>query len=84
MKFQIRLTTKAEKDLLKIPSSHKEQILSALFSLADNPYMGKKLKGRLKDVYFYRIWPYRIIYRIYKNISLVVIVRIGHRQGIYR
>ncbi|MEW6679741.1 MAG: hypothetical protein AB1297_01795 [bacterium] len=44
MKFQIRLTTKAEKDLLKIPSSHKEQILSALFSLRE--FIDKNEKSR--------------------------------------
>ncbi|MBU4299512.1 type II toxin-antitoxin system RelE/ParE family toxin [Patescibacteria group bacterium] len=33
--------------------------------------------------YSYRVWPYRIIYRIYKNLLLIIVIRIGHRQGVY-
>ncbi len=84
MVYQIRFELGAKKELAKIPKKHQERILCVLPDLAKNPFQGKKLQGKLEGVYSYRVWPYRIIYKIYKNQLVVIIVRIGHCQGIYR
>jgi len=84
MDYQIRFEPRAKKELAKIPKKYQEKILCILPDLAKNPFQGKKLKGKLEGVYSYRVWPYRIIYKIYKNLLLIVIIQIGHRQGIYR
>ncbi len=82
--YQIFLSRNAEKDLDKIDQKNKPHIFAALFDLRKNPYLGKKLKGEFKDYYSLRISAYRIIYRIYKNRLHILVVRIGHRQGIYQ
>jgi addiction module RelE/StbE family toxin len=74
---QVVLVRKAEKDLNKIEQKHKPRIIAALFELRNPSFKGKPLKGKLKDCYSLRVWPYRIIYKIYHK--RVVIIRIGHR-----
>ena len=83
MKWEVRLENKAKKDLDRIPEDFKIRILASLPALAENPFIGKKLKGEYNGCYSFRVWPYRIIYWVYKNLVLLVIIRIGHRQGIY-
>lgn len=82
--WQLRFEEKAKKDLNKVPLQYQKRIYSVLPILQNNPFVGKKLEGELKEYYGYRVWPYRIIYKIFKKILLIFIVRIGHRQGIYK
>lgn len=84
MVYQVRLKPRAEKELRKLPKRDHDRVLVMISSLVDNPYMGKKLKGEQKEYYVMRIWPYRMIYRIYKEKYALIIVRIAHRQGIYK
>lgn len=83
MEYHIRFAPKAEKDLAKIKGRDRTKILLALRGLQENPSAGKKLKGELNSLYSARVWPYRIVYAIYKKELLILIVRIGHRQGVY-
>jgi len=83
MVWEVRLEKKAQKELDKIPLQYQRRILATLSIIASDPFVGKKLTGKLIGSYSYRIWPYRIIYKVYRNILLVIIIRIGHRQGVY-
>ena len=82
--WTIRFEKRAKKDLYKIPQQYQKRIFSVLPILQLNPYVGKKLEGELDGYYAYRVWPDRIIYKIFKEILLVMISRIGHRQGVYK
>jgi len=82
--YQLILLKKAEKDLNRVIKKHKPQIIKVLFNLQENPFLGKMLKGRFIGFHSFRIWPYRIIYKIDKKKSVVLVIRIGHRQGIYK
>lgn len=85
MAWEIKFKKKAEKNLDKISAQYQGKILAALPEIAKNPFGGKKLDGELAGLYSYRVWPYRIIYKIYKKILVIVIIRIGHRgQGVYK
>lgn len=84
MEWKIQFKKEAEKDLDKIPQDSKNKILTALAVLSREPFSGKKLGGKLSGLYSYKVWPYRIIYKIYKNRLLIIIIRIGHRQGVYK
>jgi len=83
MAWEIRFEKKVQKELGRAPIQYQKKILAILPIIADNPFVGKKLEGELTGLYSYRVWPYRIIYKIYKNILVVVIIHIGHRQGVY-
>ena len=82
--YKIRIRHKIEKDLYKIPFPWQKRIAQAIDALKDNPFYGEKMWGKLKDRRKIRIWPYRIIYRIYKSQKIIYIERIAHRQGVYK
>ncbi len=83
MTYQVLIRKKAEKELKKFPKKDYLRILIILSELGRNPFLGKKLQGKLKDCYSLRAWPYRIIYQIRKKELLIIVIRIGHRQGVY-
>ena len=81
---KILLSRAAEKDLGEIDNKHKPHVFAALFDLRKNPYSGKKLKGKFQEYYSLRVGLYRIIYRVYKKELNILVIRIGHRQGVYK
>ena len=83
MTWEIKFEKKAEKELNKLPIQYQKRILAALLVITANPFIGKKLEGELVGLYSYRVWPYRIIYKIYRKILVVVVIHIGHRQSAY-
>ena len=84
MNYHVKLKPRAEKELNNLSRRDHDRIIIALISLADDPFIGKKLEGKYKDYYSLRVWPYRIIYQIYKKELLVFVIRIGHRQEVYK
>jgi len=82
--YQLIVQKRAEKDLNRISEKDRSKIMTALFDLREDPYIGKVLKGGLVGYRSLRVWPYRIIYRINKKKLMVLVVKIGHRQGIYK
>ena len=82
--YQISLKSSALKNLNKLSKIDYYRVIKVLQSLAIDPFIGKKLKGEYQDYYSARVWPYRIIYRIYKKELLVLVIHIGHRQSVYK
>ena len=82
--YKIKIRRKAEKDLYKIPLPWRKRIAQAIDILEDNPFYGEKMWGKLKNRRKIRIWPYRIIYRVYSQQKIIYIEHISHRQGIYK
>ena len=83
MEHRLVFKPSAEKQLEKIPSVYKKKIYSILTAVVSSPFQGKKLRGRHKGYYAIRAWPYRVIYSVHTRESLVIVVRIAHRQGSY-
>ncbi len=52
-------------------------------TLATNPYVGKRLKGRYAGLYSHRVSDYRIVYEIVSAELRIVVLRIGHRRYVY-
>ena len=84
MEYRLVIPKGVQRDLNKIKGKANAKIISALVSLAKNPYLGKKLQGKHKTEWSYRVWPYRIIYQIRKKELVILIIRISHRQGVYK
>ena len=84
MEYRLVIPKGAQKDLNRIKGKVNDKIISALVGLAKNPYLGKKLHGKHKAEWSYRVWPYRIIYQICQKELVVLIIRISHRQGVYK
>ncbi len=83
MEYKVKIRPRAERELNSLPKKDYYKILSTFTYLAKDPYIGKKMHGECEGCYNYRVWPYRIIYTILKKELVVLIIRIGHRQGIY-
>lgn len=75
---------KVNKDVLKLPLKIHEKIDRAFDEIKKNPLSGEKLHGRLQEYYKFRVGDYRIVYRFDSKQSLVMIVKIEHRQGVYK
>lgn len=82
MAYRVTLKPRAEKKLNDLPRKNYYRIMATLVTLAANPFAGKKLKGEYERYYSIRVWPYRILYQIYKKYLLIFVIRIGQRQGI--
>lgn len=84
MEYQVRTKPNVDKKLKSLTKTDYYRMLAAFTVLAKDPFVGKKLGGEFKNCYNYRVWPYRIVYQIYKKALIVLVIRVGHRQGVYR
>ena len=84
MAYTVVLSPVARKQLLKLPSVTAKRIEKAIAALTDNPRPkgAKKLKGA-DDLYRIRMGNYRVIYQVQDRALVVLVVKIGHRQGVY-
>lgn len=74
----------AKKHLLKLPIQIHIRVVQAFDQIQINPLIGSKLEGELSHLRKLRIGDYRIIYKFDSKMSSVEIVKIEHRQGVYR
>ena len=78
------ISKKANRDAKKFPLNIHEKLGQAFDKLKENPLSGEKLQGKLKNYYKFRVGDYRIVYRLNSKESLIQVVKIEHRQGVYR
>jgi mRNA interferase RelE/StbE len=88
MKYNLRLTHKAKKDLVSLNNAEQKRIIQKLkfFIGSKNPlHYAKKLNNLRLGTYRFRIGDYRAIFDIDKNgnIFLLTILRIKHRKEVY-
>ena len=83
MMYKVEIEKRVRKQILKLPRTYQLKVYNAIYNLAGDPFQGKKLEGELKGQYSIRVWPYRIIYQIYKKELIISVIDVGHRQGVY-
>lgn len=81
--FEIFYSDQALKNLKKLEKKWQQKIMKAIEGLKKDPFRGKKLQGELIGLFSLRVWPYRIIYVVKKQEVMIIILDIGHRQGVY-
>lgn len=83
-KYEIEFRRSVEKELSKIPKQDQIRILKKTLALASNPRppYSQKLSGQ--ERYRIRQGIYRIVYEIYDDRLVIVIVRIAHRKDVYK
>ena len=82
--YKIVVRKTAEKELNRIEESQRSRIEKTILSLSLNPYLGKPLKGEFQGIYSLKVWPFRILYEIYKKQLIIHIIKISHRQNVYK
>jgi len=83
-KFEILFKQSVAKDLRQIPKKEVARILKRIDKLQIEPRPAgvEKLSGQEK--YRVRLAVYRIIYKIWNDQLIVVVVKVGHRRDVYR
>ena len=87
MKWEVRISKKAQGQLRKLDPGHRRIILSWLaknIQGCENPRLyGKALSGDYAGKWRYRVGDYRIIVEIADRELIVLALKIGHRSDIY-
>lgn len=74
----------AKKQLNKLPFKIHEKVITVFASIKRNPLAGPRLSGELFNYHKFRIGDYRIVYKFDPKKSLVEVVKVEHRRGVYR
>jgi mRNA interferase RelE/StbE len=85
LKYTIRITSKAKKDFKKLDPKIQKHIQTSILSLQTNrtPQQFKPLVGHKIAQYRLRMGDYRVLYDVYNEDKVVLVLRIGHRKEIY-
>lgn len=85
MPYTVKIASKAQKELKKISNPYQQKIVLAIKELAINPMPAgvKKLQGQINQ-YRVRVADYRIIYEVHGTEMVILVVKIGHRQSVYK
>ena len=83
--YKIVFRKSAEKQLLKLPKSVGLKIIELIKQLPKNPIPGnaQKMSG-FKNMYRIRSGSYRVVYSVDNEELIIEIIKIGHRQNIYK
>ena len=83
--YKILISSSAEKSLKKIPKKDLSRIVLTISHLSNDPFPvgSRKLTGE-DNVYRIRQGQYRVIYEVYKDKILVIVLKIGHRKDVYK
>ena len=82
MTWDLRIGPSVPKRLKKFPRSDSERILKALESMSDNPYMGdvRKMEGA-ENRWRKRVGSYRILFEIFSNEKVILVVAVKRRTS---
>jgi mRNA interferase RelE/StbE len=83
--YEIEITRTAEKRLKQLPREDQKRVVGAIAALATEPFPrgSRKLYG-YEDVHRIRVGRYRVIYSVSSGKLIIIILKIGHRNEIYR
>ncbi len=81
--YEVRITRRAEKDILTLTPKLREKLKDILIEvIAKNPFEGKKLLGDLEGSFSYRLnYQDRIVYSIDKQNRIVYVERARTHYG---
>jgi len=84
-RYTIRLMREAEKGLRRIHRDERKRLEAEILALAENPRPRQSISLQgTRNGYRLRWREWRIVYRIYEDEALVLVVLVGHRKDVYR
>lgn len=86
MRYTVKYTSKARKDLKKLALEIAQSIIRSINSIKVDPYPHvKKIQGTQNNpLYTHRVGEYRAILYIENERLLILVIEAGHRKKIYR
>jgi mRNA interferase RelE/StbE len=82
--YSLKIKQSALKEIQRLDKSQQTRLIEAIDKIADNPHIGKLLKGEFSGLRRIRVGSYRVIYEINKWEVLILILRVAHRKDVYR
>ena len=85
MNYQILYRASVKRDMRRLDAPTAQRVDAAILALADDPRPAgcKKLAGK-NDLWRLRVGAHRIVYQIQDDRLIVLVVRVAHRQDVYR
>lgn len=85
MTYEILYKKSVDKDLRKLSTVNRRQVIAKIQLLATSPFSPgvTKLRGSI-DLYRLRHGDYRIIYQVKDKQLIIIVIKIGHRREVYR
>jgi mRNA interferase RelE/StbE len=83
-KYRIVFAPTAAKQFMQLSKIVRIRVAQGIAKLAVDPFLGKVLKGQLKEYRSYRIGDYRIVYFIRQHKVRIEIIRVAHRKDVYK
>ncbi|WP_297488048.1 type II toxin-antitoxin system RelE/ParE family toxin [Thermococcus sp.] len=84
MSYEVVLSRKNLKFLRNLSPKDRARIKESLLKLRENPWSMQYKKLRGYPFYRIRVGDYRIIYSVDESSKAVYVVKIGHRENVYR
>jgi mRNA interferase RelE/StbE len=84
MPYRVDIKNSAKSEIARLPRNLQRRVIEHIEYLADNPRLigSKKLAGQ-NNLYRLRVSDIRIIYSIYDDVLVVLIVKVAHRRDAY-
>ncbi len=82
--YRVDLSSRAEKDLDRLPPRTAERVIAVLRRLGENPRPSRTTKLAALQGYRVRVVGYRVLYDIDDAAQVVTVYRVGHRREAYR
>ncbi len=85
MTYRLEIAAIAKRQFKQLPDDVQSRLRAKIESLAScpRPHGSRKLIG-YQDVYRIRAGRYRVIYSVDDEKVIVLILKLGHRRGVYR
>lgn len=84
--YKVEIKNSAQKEIRKLPSKElRNRVIGIIEGLYVNPIPedAKKIKGS-NNIYRIRQGVYRVVYQLYKDTLIVVVIRVRHRKDVYK
>ncbi|TDJ53250.1 MAG: type II toxin-antitoxin system RelE/ParE family toxin [Ignavibacteria bacterium] len=83
-KYNIEIKKSAAKEIKKLPAKNINGVIKILDELAGNPRPEGCLKLSNNEKYRIRFGVYTLLYEIYDDRLLIIVVKVAHRKDVYR
>ena len=85
MDYRIEIAHRVYKRIKKLPVDLQKRIVKKIRSLSKNPFPSgfTKLTLSTMDLYRIRMGEYRIVYQVFEDEVLILVITVRHRKDVY-
>jgi mRNA interferase RelE/StbE len=84
MTWRVAFTPRAERELRDLDKPARTRVLAAVARLEDDPFSAPNVKALAGGGPPQRVGDQRILFDVFGDELLVLVVKIGHRREVYR